>query len=397
MQIDIYLYYVINYSMDVINLTKELIKIPSYVDSETNELKLADFIFELLKKIPDLTVEKQPLNDKAGRYNIVASTDGPCKLLLGGHMDTVQPRPGWNSEPLQAIEKDDKLFGLGACDMKGGLACILSAITQLSSLPNGLCLLFYCDEEYAFAGMKSFTKQSEIDFSECKLAIIAEPSDLQIWNTHRGVIEVDFSLIGKSGHAANPDSGINAIKTAGIIFNDIETWLNTQTNEQLGNSTLNIARINGGLKTGEENSNAIFSEAGNNIADFADIKLEVRTTSPEINAQSFLEKIKSLSNNYGCTIVNQQIINDYGCLITEKETLDVFENILTTNQFPVKYLDARKRGYGDGQMIKQKFNIPTIYFGPTGENMHAPDENVTTESLKKVASVFENSIKTYCS
>jgi len=78
--------------MNTIQLTRKLVAIPSYVRGKTNEKKIGDFVFNYLKKIPYLKVKKQQLDN--GRFNIIAETVGKPKLLLAGHLDTVEPKTG---------------------------------------------------------------------------------------------------------------------------------------------------------------------------------------------------------------------------------------------------------------------------------------------------------------
>ena len=202
--------------MNSIKLLKKLVSIPSYVDKTHDEHKIGNYILNYLKQFKFLNVKKQKIDDK--RFNVIAKTKGQPQLLLAGHIDTVQPKRGWATNQFNATTIASKIFGLGTVDMKAGVAAILSSIASFDNI-RGLTLLFYCDEEYSFQGMKKFiskTKKSQIG----KLAIIPEPSQLKIWNAHRGVIEISFAIKGKTGHAANPASGKNAITGMNNLLNN---------------------------------------------------------------------------------------------------------------------------------------------------------------------------------
>ena len=82
--------------MNVIKLTQQLISMPSYLDSETNEKEIGDFIFSYLKQFPYLRVRKQKI--EKGRFNIIAKTSGTPHLFLAGHLDTVEPKQGWSKD-----------------------------------------------------------------------------------------------------------------------------------------------------------------------------------------------------------------------------------------------------------------------------------------------------------
>jgi len=141
--------------MNTIQLTKKLISIPSWVDKKTNEEKIGEFIYQYLQQFSWLTVQKQKVLGK--RFNIIAKDRYPTELLLIGHMDTVQPKINWKTNPVKPVIKNSRLYGLGATDMKSGLASILNAITQ--SPTQGVMTLFYIDEEYDFLGSKKFLKE----------------------------------------------------------------------------------------------------------------------------------------------------------------------------------------------------------------------------------------------
>ena len=140
------------YSMNTLQLTKKLISIPSYVGEKNNEKKIGDFIYKYLKQVPFLIkVEKQKV--EGARFNVIATDGSKPKLLLIAHMDTVEPR-GWQKHnPFRGTIKGNRLYGLGSMDMKGGMAAILSALKSFKKTKD-LMLLFYCDEEYDFKGMK---------------------------------------------------------------------------------------------------------------------------------------------------------------------------------------------------------------------------------------------------
>ena len=75
--------------MNAVDLTKKLISIPSYVDSSTNEREIAEYVYQYLSNISWLTTVKQ--NVENNRFNVIAYSSLSPKLLLVGHLDTVQP------------------------------------------------------------------------------------------------------------------------------------------------------------------------------------------------------------------------------------------------------------------------------------------------------------------
>lgn len=107
-------------------ILKKLIAIPSVTG---NEHDIAIYIADYLRQCGVDSVELQPV--EGNRLNVVAHLKGEKVgpvVLLTGHMDTVAPGEGWRTDPFKATERDGRIYGRGAADMKGGIAAILVAI-----------------------------------------------------------------------------------------------------------------------------------------------------------------------------------------------------------------------------------------------------------------------------
>ncbi|MFH1392358.1 MAG: M20 family metallopeptidase [bacterium] len=378
--------------MNLLKLTQKLISIPSYVNSRTNEKAIGDFVFGYLKQFDYLSVKKQKI--KTDRFNIIAKTKGQSRLFLAAHMDTAEPKTGWSKKQLVGTIKNNKLFGLGALDNKSGLATILDSLNDLKDV-SGLTLLFYCDEEYDFKGMKKFVSQYNKEIGN--LAIVVEPSDLKIWNAQRGLIEIHFAIQGRTGHSANPANSNNAIDGITDILSDIKKWLMQFRDRVLGESSMNIAYIRGGLNLGQKNrSKILIGKQGNNIADFAEAVIEIRPSTLELNAKKIIQRIIKVTKAKKLRVLDFCIKHNYSALYAKKECVDRFEMIMKKILGKIEYLDASKKGYGDGQLLQEKFNIPVVYFGPRGANAHGIDEWVDIISLKKLRKIYSSVIRRYC-
>lgn len=112
-------------------LAQKLISLPSYVDETQDETPATDFLAEYIQdNLPELTVERQYLETGASRCNLVVRGKATPKLFVLGHIDTVQPKVGWTTDPLVPVVEQGKLYGLGAADMKSSLAAFLWALTR---------------------------------------------------------------------------------------------------------------------------------------------------------------------------------------------------------------------------------------------------------------------------
>lgn len=377
--------------MSVIKILKKLISIPSYLNSNTNEKKISDFVYSYLKSFPYLRVKKQKVSKN--RFNIIAETSGTPNLFLAGHLDTVEPKQGWSRDQLNGVIEKNKLYGIGSLDTKSGVAAILDSLNDFNNISN-LNLFFYCDEEYDFKGTKKFISNYRKKIGN--FAVFTEPTDLRIWSAHRGIIEIYFSVLGESGHAANLKSGKNAIDGIYNLLNNLKKWMENFSDPVLGSPTLNIAYLRGGLYQEKKKNLIKLGKQGNNIADFAETVIDIRPTDKKLNAKKIISQIKKYLKTNQYKFFNYSIRHDFGSLNTDTRKITRIEKIIKNNLGKAEYLNPSNKGYGDGQLIAEKFGIPVIYLGPKGKNAHGVDEWVDINSVKKLRKIFSDIIKNYC-
>lgn len=363
--------------METIEITKELIKIPSFVDSKNNESKLGQWIYEYLKTNSTLKIEKEFLDET--RFNVIASNDPHPDILISGHIDTVQPKQGWLTDPFTPIEKDNKIFGLGSGDMKAGVAVMLSLACQKTK--QKIIYLFYCDEEYDFLGMKKFIEDYENKIQP-KMIISLDGGARQIGNSCRGLIELTVKVTGRSGHAASPKSGVNAITNSSIVIAQLEKILKQFKTLELGKSTLNIAYILGGTNIG----NGLLGREGNIIPDYCEYVVEIRVADPKLNAAIVSDFIRQESEKRGLKIEKMKVRHDLGSWITLVSQL---KNIIRLSS-KSKILNAKNRGYIDIQMLWETFNkVPCFTFGIGSKGTaHKENEFVEIENIEKAEEFY---------
>lgn len=364
-------------NINTIEILKNLISIPSWVDEKTSEKEIGMWIFEFLKKNTALKISKQPIGN--GRFNIFAQKYCETDTLVTGHIDTVQPNSNWTMSPTDPKIVGDKIYGRGSSDMKCGVAIML----YLSTLPNlkdNISFLFYCDEEYDFLGMKEFIRL----YTPCKdgplkvrpkIIISLDGDNLQIGNSCRGLIEMKINVEGKAGHAANSKSGINAITESMKVISQLKRWLRDFSTKELGNSTLNIAYMNGG---GSE---------GNVIAEKCEYIVEIRVANEKLDANLVKRFITERSVKFGLKVKEIKIRHDLSNWITPKEKLKDIISLAPKKELK----SAKKSGYIDIQMLWQAFRkVPTFSLG-AGENgqAHAANEYVKISKVLKTQKFFE--------
>lgn len=186
--------------------TASLIDIPSV---SRNEAAIADLVQRELARIPGLDVVR--VGD-----NVVARTLGlgPTRVVLAGHLDTVPP-----TRNERAVLEGDRLVGLGAADMKGGLAVLLALAPGAARRPLDTTYVFYAREE--IARVESGLLELEAFDPELLLgdaAILLEPTGGVVEVGCQGSLRVAIGLGGTRAHSARPWTGLNAIhRLAGVL------------------------------------------------------------------------------------------------------------------------------------------------------------------------------------
>jgi acetylornithine deacetylase len=185
--------------------------------SRNSNLELIDFVRNHLESegidtilVPDET------GRKANLYATVGPEDRPG-IALSGHTDVV-PVDGqdWSSDPWNLIERDDRIYGRGACDMKGFLGCVLTAVPQFrrTRLDTPLHLLFSFDEEVGCIGVRRALKVIAHLPVRPKGCIIGEPTSMQVAIAHKGKKSVRAHVHGKECHSSLAPQGVNAVEYA---------------------------------------------------------------------------------------------------------------------------------------------------------------------------------------
>jgi acetylornithine deacetylase len=186
------------------------------------------------------------------RENVVARYEAPGAkrtLLWEVHQDTV-PVDNMTIEPFAGKIESGRLYGRGACDIKCGMAAMLAAFARLvREKATGTNVILACtvDEEFTFRGVVELVKRGV----KADMAIVAEPTQLDIVHAHKGACRWHLFTTGVSHHSSSPEKGVNALYRMGKVLVGIERFaehLRTKRNDPvLGPATISVGRIEGGL------------------------------------------------------------------------------------------------------------------------------------------------------
>jgi succinyl-diaminopimelate desuccinylase len=203
----------LNPAADVVALTAALIDIPS---TSHEEEAIASAVADALHGLPHLRVERDG-------NTVVASTDlgRAQRVILAGHLDTV-PEHG----NLPHHFDGDLLYGLGSCDMKGGVAVALRCAATIPEPVRDVTYVFYEAEEVEerFNGLRRLTLQRP-DLISGDFAVLLEPSDAGIEAGCQGTLRAVVSTSGRRSHSARSWKGDNAIHKLGEILRRLNSYV----------------------------------------------------------------------------------------------------------------------------------------------------------------------------
>lgn len=247
-------------------LAQELVRIDSS-DPGAYEGEIEHFIKGLIEQqlvqldSPALdAVQIEELEVLPGRRNLMVTVPGLSdepRLVYICHMDTVTLGDGWDAgiPPLGAIVRDDKLYGRGACDMKGGLACAIAALVHAlervaadGALPRrGFSLICSVDEEDFMRGSEAATAAGWVGPREWVLD--TEPTDGQIQVAHKGRTWFEIEMTGVTAHASQPWKGADAVAAmAEVVYALRHAFAALLVHNELGPSAITFGQIEGGYR-----------------------------------------------------------------------------------------------------------------------------------------------------
>jgi succinyl-diaminopimelate desuccinylase len=221
---------------EIVALARDLIRFPTINPPGEAYRPCAEFLGDRLKRrgfeVTYVRAEGTPGdNDKYPRINVVGrregSRSGPC-VHFNGHLDVVQTGAGWTVDPFEGVIKDGKLYGRGACDMKGGLAAAVVAVEALIDsgieLPGALEISGTVDEEsggyggVAYLAERGFFSKPRVDH-----VIIPEPLNVdRVCIGHRGVWWAEIETLGRIAHGSMPFLGDSAIRHMSAVLEKFE-------------------------------------------------------------------------------------------------------------------------------------------------------------------------------
>lgn len=367
-------------AQDVIGLTQRLIAFNT-VNPPGNESELATFTGNLLAE-NGFKVELIPF--EKNRLHLVAEkgcSEEKPPVVFSGHFDTVPiGASSWTFNPFGGQIKGGKLYGRGASDMKGGLACMIVAAIlafEKSTPAYGIRLIFTSAEELGCQGAAQLVEMHK-NLGKASGIVIGEPTNNIPAIGHKGGLYLKLRTRGITAHSSMPHLGDNAIYKAARAISKVEKFdFGVEKDPLLGMPTINVGTISGGMNI-------------NSVPDHAEFTIDVRTTT-KVNHQSLLRELKLFLGDEVTveTLVNLQAVSTDENNPFVKMVYSHCGILSNDEGFPksLPYLT-------DGSVLQVAYNnAPTIILGPgQAEMAHKTDEFCYTENLVRAVEIYKNII-----
>ena len=225
---------------DAIDLLKRLISTPSVSRQEQDA---ADVLSDYIKQYEHFTIHREGNNlwIMDPHYDEQRPT-----LLLNAHIDTVKPVDSWERNPFMPVVEDDCLYGLGSNDCGGGLVSLLQVFRLLTEKPQHYNLIYLASAEEEVSGINGIRRVLPL-LPKVDVAIVGEPTGMQPAIAEKGLMVLDVTCKGVSGHAARQE-GVNAIYEALDDLNWLRSYRFEKVSDLLGPTLMNVTVINAGTQ-----------------------------------------------------------------------------------------------------------------------------------------------------
>ena len=359
---------------------EEMIAINSVVGQEG---ELAEYLRGELEAL-GLRCEVEEV--EPGRPNVYARLEGegPGKRLnFNGHTDTIPVVEGWETDPFAPVVKDGRLYGLGACDMKGGIACILDMMRAFveSGYPfNGeLSFSGVIDEEAYGEGAKAMLKT---DYGKVDAIVLAEPypgdetKPIPLGIT--GKILYDIHVKGRAAHGFRPQLGINAIEEAGEILASLDK-LEFKEHPDFGRGNYSTLKIEGGYE--------IYSVVVPARCRFEVNRLLVPGETVETAIEDMERLIGTLELESDVEVRTKPPRYEAYVMEKDEDIIRVFDSVYKVVMDVEPHYEYAY-GITDANIFAGEGKIPCLHLGPQRGGAHQKNEYVLLDWLPPVSKMY---------
>jgi len=358
---------------------------PDLVPGGAGEQKIAHFVADWFERAGLDVVWDEAAPGRPNVIGIARGTGGGRSLLLNAHMDTVGVVG--MERPHDPYIRDNRLYGRGAYDMKGGLAAIVAAgaAAKKRGLRGDVIVTAVADEEYASIGTSSIVKRWRTD-----AAIVTEPTELNICTAHKGFAWLDVETEGIAAHGSRPDLGVDAIVKMGKVLVGLEeldrSLRAAPSHRLLGSGSVHASLIRGGQELSSYPKHCLLSVERRTVP--GETLQKVETELPRI-----FERISATDSTFKARVKTS--------MVREPFEVSLDEPIVRTVQSKATAILGREpgeigqTGWMDSALLSAA-GIPTVVFGPGGEGAHAVVEWSNLEHVERCAEILAAVAEEFC-
>lgn len=323
-----------------------------------------------------------------GKANLVATLgSGPGGLVLAGHTDTVPfDEALWQQDPFRLELRDDRLYGLGATDMKGFFPVVLRAAQafRADQLREPLTIVATADEESTMSGANQLVSENR---RMGRVAVIGEPTDMKPVRMHKGMMMEAVHVHGHSGHSSNPALGNNALEAMHrVISSLLEYRADLQQRYRHPGFDVPIPTLNLGCIHGGDNPNRICGDC--------ELQFDLRPVPgmlPEELRAEIRQRLAPIARETGTDI---QLRSLFSGLLPFEQSAD---SAIVRAAETFTGHRAGNVAFATESPFLQQLGMETIVMGPGSINQaHQPDEYMALEQVDGAVSIVERLIDRFC-
>lgn len=375
----------------LISMMTQLIASPSISCSQAHWDQSNKGVIQLLESwlsSQGFQCEVMPLPDQPNKFNLIATLgSGDGGLVLSGHTDTVPYDKGrWKSDPFKLEEREQKLYGLGSCDMKGFFAIVIDTVRQmqLSNLKQPLIILATADEESSMSGARALVEQGSL---KARYALIGEPTSLTPIYAHKGIMMERIQVTGQSGHSSNPSLGNNALDAMHDVMSELMLFRQQlKANYRDASFVIDYPTMNFGCIHGGDNPNRICGRC--------ELEFDLRAL-PGMSNQALMAEIAEIlpriEEKTGTKIQLNSLFPDVPSFYTstESDIIKACEALTNCQASTVAFAT-------EGSFLNQ-MGMETLILGPGSiDQAHQPNEFMALNQIQPMQEVIRGLIERFC-
>jgi acetylornithine deacetylase len=368
---------------DVVSILCDLISRPSVnpgpeePDEVRGEARVADYVEDFLRA-HGIAASRQPV--LPGRDNVLGRIEGAPEagaVLFEAHMDTVPA--GAMERPFDPEVRDGRVYGRGACDTKGSLAAMLTALARVAEGgPRATVILAAtADEEHLFRGVQKLVASGV----RADVGVVGEPTGLAVVIAHRGAVRWRLRTSGRSAHSSRPDEGVNAIYAMAKVLAVLEDYGRRGLGPEhplLPRPTLSVGRIAGGGPI-------------NVVPDRCEIWIDRRTLPGEETAEVVGDVAREIAARLGDSVRFEMLppeLVDFGMeLPADHPSVQRVLRCVEAVRGEARTVGV---GYGTDAGKLTRGGIPSVVLGPGDIAFaHSAQEHVEIDQLEQAAAIYE--------